>query len=231
MIVTRNPTQTQNNNNMKAISKKTAYALLNYNRTKSANTIVWQDSEGSHMSLFGNKIAWVTLDGSLWVTDCGWVTPTTRDRLSAVLGLPLSIKKRSWILDGQPWDGSPKLIRTQVEKPSPSAKTNTFIETSHWVSFNSQRGANQPTYAVVGANDTGMSYDSPCRTDVATAELIAVAAHLAERGIKTKQMKLEGSNVFCAHRYLITYPHETQLARALVDAYLDAIETRLLYSI
>jgi hypothetical protein len=216
---------------MKAISMKTAYALLNYHKTKSNNTIVWQDSEGSHMSLFGNKIAWVTLDGSLWVTDCGWVTKTTRDRLSAVLGLPLSIKKGSWVLDGQPWDGSPKLIRTQVEKPNPSAKTNAFIETTEWVSFNAWRGANQPTYAVVGANDTGMSYDSPCRTDVADAELDAIASHLAKRGIKTKHMVCTGSNVFCAHRYLITYPHETQLARTIVNEYLDANETQLLYSI
>ena len=214
---------------MKAISKKTAYALLNYNKTKTGNTIVWQDSEGSHMSLFGNEIAWVTLDGSLYVTDCGWVTPTTRDRLSAVLGLPLSIRKGAWVLDGQPWDGSPKLIRTQVEKPNPSAKTNAFIETSHWVSFNGQRGANQPTYGVAGANDTGMWDDSPCRTDVATAELNAVAAHLASRGIKTKEVTLEGSNVFCVHRYLITYPHEVDLARTLVDAYLETNETNLLY--
>jgi hypothetical protein len=216
---------------MKAISTKSAYALLNYSKVKSANTIVWQDSEGSHMSLFGNKIAWVTLDGSLWVTDCGWVTPTTRDRLSAVLGLPLSIKKRSWILDGQPWDGSPKLIRTQVEKPSPSAKTNAFIETTEYVKFDAWRGANQPTYAVVGANDTGMWEDSPCRTDVANAELDGVTNYLAKKGIKTKHMVCEGSNVFCAHRYLITYPHETQLARALVDVYLEEKQTRLLYSI
>lgn len=216
---------------MKAISMKTAYALLNYNRTKSNNTIVWQDSEGSHMSLFGNKIAWVNLAGELWITDCGWKSKTTRDRLCAVLGLPLSIKKGSCVLDGQPWDGSPKLIRTQVEKPNPSAKTNVFIETTEWVSFNAWRGANQPTYAVVGANDTGMSYDSPCRTDVADAELNDIASHLAKRGIKTKHMVCTGSNVFCAHRYLITYPHETQLAKTLVDVYLDTNETRLLYSI
>ena len=214
---------------MKAISKKTAYALLNYNKTKTGNTIVWQDSEGSHMSLFGNKIAWVTLDGSLYVTDCGWVTPTTRDRLSAVLGLPLSIRKGAWVLDGQPWDGSPKLIRTQVEKPDPSAKTNTFIETTQWVSFDGMRGANQPTYAVVGANDTGMWDDSPCRTDVATAELKSVAEHLAARGIKTKEVALESSNVFCIGRYLIAYPHEVELARTLVDAYLETNETNLLY--
>ena len=214
---------------MRAISIKTANALLNYKNTKTSNTIVWQDSEGSHMSLFGNEIAWVTLDGSLYITDCGWVTNTTRDRLAAILRLPLNIRKGAWVLNGEPWDGRPKLVRTQVEKPNPSAKTNTFIETTKWVSFNGQRGSNQPTYGVAGANDTGMWDDSPCRTDVATAELKAVAEHLAERGIKTKEVALESSNVFCIGRYLIAYPHEVELARTIVDVYLETNETNLLY--
>jgi|694.fasta_scaffold33863_6 hypothetical protein len=217
---------------MKAISIKTAHALLNYKKTKTGNTLVWQDHEGSHMTLFGNKIAWVNLDGELWITDCGWVTPTTRDRLSAILRVPLNIRKGAWLLDGEHWDGSPKLIRTQVEKPSPSAKANTFIESTEWVKFSGGwRGANQPVYAVVGANDTGTWVDSPCRTEVADAELDAIASHLAKKGINTKHMICEGSNVFCQHRYLITYPHNTERARQLVEEYLDSNETRLLYSI
>jgi hypothetical protein len=35
--------------------------------------------------------------------------------------------------------------------------------------------------------------------------------------------------VFCAHRYLIAYPHEVDLARTLVDVYLEYNETNLLY--
>jgi hypothetical protein len=218
---------------MKAISIKTAHALLNYKKTKTGNTLVWQDHEGSHMTLFGNKIAWVNLDGELWITDCGWVTNTTQARLSAIVGLPLNRRKGAWLLDGEPWDGSPRLIRTQVEKPSPSAKANTFIESTEWVKFgDGWRGANQPTYAVVGANDTGTWVDSPCRTDVADAELDAIQKFLlVEHKIGTKHMICEGSNVFCQHRYLITYPHNTERARQLVEEYLGENETRLLYSI
>jgi hypothetical protein len=214
---------------MSTISTKAADALLNYKKLNSANTKVWQDQEGSHMSLFGNKIAWVTLKGELWLDSCGWVSKTTRDRLSAVLGGGLSIKKKEYILNGEAWDGKPTMVRVQVEKPNPSAKCKTFIETTSWVSRDAWRGANVPTFAVAGANDTGTWDDSPCPTPVATKELSELASYLKSYGIPTKEMVCESSNVFCALRYLITYPSDVELARGLVETYLEKNETQLLY--
>lgn len=216
---------------MNKISTNAADALLNYKKLNSANTKVWQDHDGSHMSLFDNEIAWVTLKGELWIHACGWVSKTTRERLNGILRGGLSIKKKQYILDGEVWDGSPKMIRVQVEKPSAEAGLNckTFIESTSWVARNAWRGANVPTYAVAGANDTGTWDDSPCPTPVATKELSDVANMLSAKGIPTKEMVCEGSNVFCAHRYLITYPRDAEYARVLVDAYLQKNETELLY--
>lgn len=214
---------------MAAISVKAADALLNYRKLSTPNTQVWQDHEGSHMAIFNNKIAWVTPSGELWIDACGWVSKTTRDRLNEVVGGGLSISKKQYILNGEVWDGKPRLIRTQVEKPPMGVKTGMFIETTYWERFDAWRGANRPEYAVVGANDTGTWDDSPCPTPVATKELSDIASMLSSKGIKTKEMVLEGSNVFCAHRYLITYPEDAPLARVLVEGYLEANNTRLTY--
>jgi hypothetical protein len=216
---------------MSTISTKAADALLNYKKLNSSNTKVWQDYDGSHMAIFGNKIAWVTLKGELWIDACGWVSKTTRDRLNEVLGGGLSIKKKEYYLDGEVWDGKPRMIRVQVEKPSADQglKSTSFIETTSWVSYDGWRGANVPTFAVAGANDTGTWDDSPCPTPVANKELSELASYLLSQGVPTKEMVCTGSNVFCAHRYLITYPRDTEYARVLVDSYLQKNETQLLY--
>jgi hypothetical protein len=216
---------------MSTISTKAADALLNYKKLNSSNTKVWQDYDGSHMAIFGNKIAWVTLKGELWIDACGWVSKTTRDRLNEVIGGSLSIKKKEYYLDGEVWDGKPRMIRVQVEKPSAEEglKCKTFVETTSWVAYNAWRGANVPTFAVAGANDTGTWDDSPCPTPVASKELSELASYLQSRGVPTKEMVCEGSNVFCAHRYLITYPRDTEYARDIVEFYLEKNETQLLY--
>ena len=53
----------------------------------------------------GNKIAWFD-DGDLWVTNAGWMTKTTKDRLSRI-GCILQQVRGEWYLKGKKWDGSP----------------------------------------------------------------------------------------------------------------------------
>jgi hypothetical protein len=65
---------------MKKISEDGANALLNGKNFKRDNTKVLN----SVMELYGNKIAWIRL-GVLTLSDCGWQTATTKDRLNAIL--------------------------------------------------------------------------------------------------------------------------------------------------
>jgi hypothetical protein len=62
------------------ISEDSANALLNGKNFKRDNTKVLN----SVMELYGNKIAWIRLD-VLTLSDCGWQTATTKDRLNAIL--------------------------------------------------------------------------------------------------------------------------------------------------
>ena len=65
---------------MKKISIDSARAFLNNKPFNRQNMSV---SDGV-MELYGNKIAWIRL-GVLTLSDCGWQTVTTKDRLNAIL--------------------------------------------------------------------------------------------------------------------------------------------------
>lgn len=60
-------------------------------------------TDGKALYLFGNKIAeWQ--DGTVWITDAGWNTVTTRERLNG-LGCQVHTQKGQLYLNGEKWDG------------------------------------------------------------------------------------------------------------------------------
>ena len=57
------------------------------------------------MYLHGNLIAKYNDQGRLEISNCGWFTPTTAERLRGLKGVDLTVKKGEWFLSGKPWDG------------------------------------------------------------------------------------------------------------------------------
>lgn len=86
---------------MRQITKQAVAAFMHGFNFKCGNTIV-QDGK---MYLHGNKIAeW--RDVELWVSNAGWSSNTTKERLN---GLPnVSIKQKNWVwhLNGNEWNGT-----------------------------------------------------------------------------------------------------------------------------
>lgn len=62
------------------------------------------------MSLFGNRIAYRYNDPerTLSITNAGWFSNTTKERLNGIPGVSINQKKGEWYLNGNQWDG--KLI-------------------------------------------------------------------------------------------------------------------------
>lgn len=108
------------------------------------------------------------------------------------------------------------------------AKEN-FSFKKEWMPTDSMRGGYFPKYYVAGANDTGMFSDSPCRSDIAKAELDMVRKHLRKHGIGTRSMWCESSNVFLIRRFIIVKPSDMDRAKALVSELIKNIDTNLLY--
>lgn len=210
---------------MNQTTSKINNAFVQGQAKKISNT----NTDGQSLWLFNNKIAEHREDG-MYITNAGWKSRTTKERLNGLPNVSISQKKGEWYLNGNLWDGGWIKVNDNTPPEVDKEKIGQSFNTSKkYVSIDGWRGYEQPVYAVCGANDTGMWGDSPCPSNVAKKELENAKALLKRNKIPTKLMTTETSNVFCVHHYLITPPNYIDNARELVEEYLQNNETRLLY--
>lgn len=210
---------------MKTITSKITEAFLSGQPKKISNT----NTDGRSLWLFDNKIAEHREDG-LYVSNAGWFSRTTKERLSALPNVRIFQKKGKWYLNGEEWDGNWAKVTNVPPPPFDPEKTKRRFDMSKtYVRLDGWRGYEQPTYAVCGANDTGMWEDSPCKSDVADRELESAKVILTKHKIPVKKVTTETSNVFCVHHYLIVPPYYIEEAREAMYDYYNATETSLLY--
>lgn len=95
---------------MRQITEKSIDAFLNAKPFKRDNTEVVVLPNVTILKLFDNEIAYLYNDPerTLSITNCGWFTPTTKERLNGIPRVSISQKKGEWYLNGTLWDG--KLI-------------------------------------------------------------------------------------------------------------------------
>ena len=62
------------------------------------------------LKLHGNTIATIDELGVLSVSNAGWATNTTKERLNGIPGVRVNQKNWNWFLNGVEWDGSWKRI-------------------------------------------------------------------------------------------------------------------------
>lgn len=68
------------------------------------NTKVLVENGTTKMYLFSHLIAKKTA-GIISITNAGYFTPTTKDRLNSIPGVSISQKKGIWYLNGSEWHG------------------------------------------------------------------------------------------------------------------------------
>jgi hypothetical protein len=73
------------------------------------NTKVIVDGNVVKMLLHGNCIAQRT-PLAMTITNCGWFTPTTKERLNGLSNVHITQKKGYWYLNGKLWDGENTII-------------------------------------------------------------------------------------------------------------------------
>lgn len=95
---------------MTQITQKAIDAFMNAENFKRDNTEVEVLPNVTVLRLFGNAIAYRYNDPerTLSITNRGWFTNTTKERLNAIRGVHITQKKGEWYLNGEQWDG--KLI-------------------------------------------------------------------------------------------------------------------------
>jgi hypothetical protein len=95
---------------MKLITQKSVTAFMNAKPFKQDNTEVVVLPNVTILKLFGNEIAYLynDPDRTLSITNCGWFSQTTKERLNAIPNVSIRQSKGLWYLNGAYWDG--KLI-------------------------------------------------------------------------------------------------------------------------
>jgi len=93
---------------MRKITEEAVNAFNNSLPFKKSNTEVEVLPNVTIMRLHGNSIAfrYNNHDQTLSVTNCGWQTNTTKERLNAINGVNIRQKSGQWFLNGKKWDGN-----------------------------------------------------------------------------------------------------------------------------
>lgn len=97
--------QINKNEKMKKITDLAVKNFYNKNSFSLSNTSVEVTSSGFvYLKLFGNTIAGSDYSG-IWITDAGWHTKTTFERLKGLNDVRIHTKKGQVYLNDEKWDG------------------------------------------------------------------------------------------------------------------------------
>lgn len=90
---------------MRKITALAVDAFLNGYSFYSGNTVVKQFNSVSVMFLHGNEIARIYPCGCLFISNGGWFSNTTKERLNGIPRVNIVQKNFVWFLNGVAWDG------------------------------------------------------------------------------------------------------------------------------
>ena len=95
---------------MRKITKEAVDKFLSKTPFRKSNMSVEEIGGVYKLKLHGNTIATIDELGVLSVSNAGWLTNTTKERLNGIPGVHIKQKNWNWYLNGQEWDGSWKRI-------------------------------------------------------------------------------------------------------------------------
>lgn len=91
---------------MRKATQQAIHAFISGNEFTSKNTKVHIGNGQSKLYLFGNLIAvHDTRSGATKITNAGFFTNTTKERLNGLPGVRINQSKGTWYLNGKEWNG------------------------------------------------------------------------------------------------------------------------------
>ena len=92
---------------MRKITKEAIAAFKEGRNFNKQNMSVEVRPNVTVLKLHGNEIAYLYNDPkkTLSITNAGWESNTTKERLNALPGVSIYQKNWQWYLNGQPWNG------------------------------------------------------------------------------------------------------------------------------
>lgn len=160
-------------------------------------------TDGTSLWLFGNKIAeW--REGGLWISNGGWNSRTTKERLNGLTGVRIQQVRGTWYVNGRDWDGGwinvynfTHAITSQPE-PEQVADEPEFDLTSEWM----EAGYSRPQYSI---------YHTLIRRDVEPVE-----AMLNGEGIPTRRMESDTDGMYQPNYFVVVRPEDVVRASSIL---------------
>jgi hypothetical protein len=95
---------------MRKITKEAVSAFLERKPFRKSNMSVEENGNEYRLKLHGNSIASIDELGVLSISNAGWASNTTKERLNGIPGVRIHQKNWTWYLNGEVWDGNWKRI-------------------------------------------------------------------------------------------------------------------------
>ena len=92
------------------ITKESVAAFLDGRKFNKGNMSVEVDGEFTKLKLHGNTIATIDKLGVLSISNAGWASNTTKERLNGLPNVNIQQKNWNWYLNGNEWDGTWKRV-------------------------------------------------------------------------------------------------------------------------
>lgn len=184
---------------MRKITREIVNAFQNSRSLRIGNS----RTNGESLWLFDNKIADIRRDG-LWITNAGWDSKTTKERLNGLSGVNIEQRRGTWYLNGRAWDGRwvnvddfTQGITTQ-EQPEEVADEPAFDLTSEWM----EEGYSRPQYSIYHT--------------LVEVNLEPVEAMLNGEGIPTRRMESDTDGVYRPNYFVVVRPEDVVRASSIL---------------
>lgn len=161
-------------------------------------------TDGQSLWLFDNRIAEWRGDG-LWISNAGWQSKTTKERLNGLSRVSISQRSGTWYLNDREWDGSWVNVsnwnRGEVAQAEAEQVANepVFDTTSEWV----EEGYSRPVYAIYYT--------------LVEVNLESVEALLNEAGIPTKRMESDTAGAYRPNYFIVVRPVDVAEASSVLS--------------
>lgn len=163
-------------------------------------------TDGESLWLFDNKIAEIRRDG-LWITNAGWDSRTTNERLNGLSGVSVSKRRGVLLLNGREWDGrwvhvdawndgieyvtGGSVAEENVQEPE-------FDVTNEWM----EAGYSRPVYSI---------YHTLVELNLEQVEQL-----LNGEGIPTRRMESDTEGVYKPNYFVIVRPEDVVRASSIL---------------
>jgi hypothetical protein len=166
-------------------------------RNRERKTIGNSYTDGNALYLFGNKIAEFR-NQELWISNAGWKSATTKERLNGLSGVNIVQRRGEWYLNGLPWGGEWVQVNTfGHEWQAVETEQVEFDITSEWTGRYSR-----PVHAVYHTHEP--------------SELDRVEELLKASEIPCRRMESDTTGEYKPNHFVVVLPADVERAKMLI---------------